>query len=338
MGEDFVHDRARKWWTDGVHSLGRTSASASVKERLGDTTFTSASRENPIFAAAPKSSVAPNNEASIDPTTNAIDAINALSDLQKRWSVSVGEKRKESELNIETSSLKKRKRRKRGKKNNGGTARDDGEWIDVEEDDSLAIYQKPGVCQRGYDLTSGLGGPDFPPLTKSDNPALVTLGQWSTSKVTTYSSILRGALDQGDVGARIRTNSVNELLDDNNVIGAMDLSDEEQDQGVPPKAFVAKDNNRGQGGDTEGMLDSNVPVNASSTSTDPELISYLSILRSALDQGDGGARDLKNHVNEFLDDNAAVGVMGISDEEQNQGVQPKAALAIDKDNDRGQGR
>ena len=59
------------------------------------------------------------------------------------------------------------------------------------------------------------------------------------------------------------------MLDDNDVIGVLDISNDEQDQGMQPKVVVAKDmdNDRGQGGES-GILESNVPANASLTNTD----------------------------------------------------------------------
>jgi hypothetical protein len=218
---------------------------------------TSAAKESPILCAAP---TPPAQRGSNDPTTNAIDAINALSDLQNRWSVPVAGKRKDKE----SKTRKSNKRRKRGNKNVGTTSdnpivfRDADEWIDVEDDTSTKDHQE--TCQKGYDLTSGEREIDFPPLTKSEDHCLASLGKLSTAELATYASVLRGALDQDDSVTQSPKNQVIELLNEDGVEGEMDISDEEQDKGVKPKS--------GGQGKKAGTLGSKLLINASPTSMD----------------------------------------------------------------------
>ncbi len=191
-------------------------------ESLGGAS-TSAARESPILSATP---TPPAPSGSNDPTTSAIDAINALSDLQNRWSVPVAGKRKDKE----TKNQKRKKRRKRGNKNVGSTSenpmvfRDEEEWIDGQHES----------CQKGYEPASGEREIDFPPLIKSDDDCSETV-EMSTSELTTYVSVLREALDQEDGVIKAPKNQVIELLDDDDVKGEMEISDEDQDQGVQEK-------------------------------------------------------------------------------------------------------
>ena len=187
------------------------------RERLGDTTIsTPVSREkctNQVPIAKP---LVVASSAKFDPSDTVIDAFNALSDLQSRWTnpaLSMGDKRKViNETNTiddttTTSQDSKKKRRKRGKKKSNGhdvvvvidsnnTDADEEKWIDV-EDDSLAKYQSSTLLSSSSCAIRSII--DFPALTKKsdvDDPALATLDQLSTSELTSYAAVLQGALDQ----------------------------------------------------------------------------------------------------------------------------------------------
>ena len=131
----------------------------------------------------------------------------------------------------ETKNQKRKKRRKRGNKNVGSTSenpivfRDAEEWIDVEEDTSTKGQHES--CQKGYESASGKREIDFPPLIKTDDDCPATL-EMSTSELTTYASVLRRALDQEDGVIQAPKNQVIELLDDDDVRGEMEISDEDQ--------------------------------------------------------------------------------------------------------------
>ena len=209
---------------DGSSSNNMNSLVSVSRERLGDTTVTThISREEctgqvPIAAKSKPLVVA--SSAKFDPSDTVIDAFNALSDLQSRWTnpaVVVGDKRKvihETNTTIDdtptTSSQKsKKKRRKRGKKKNNdddvvvidsNNDADEEKWIDV-EDDSLAKYQSSTLLSSSSCAIRSII--DFPPLIKSDDndddPALATsLDRLSTSELTSYAAVLQGALDQSD--------------------------------------------------------------------------------------------------------------------------------------------
>jgi hypothetical protein len=205
---------------EGGDGINKKSMVSSSRERLGDKAIsTPISREkctNQVPITSKSKPLVVTSSTKTDPSDTAIDAFNALSDLQNRWTnpaVTVGEKRKvTNETNntiydTTTSSQKsKKKRRKRGKKKNNsddGAAIDSNndaeeeKWIDV-EDDSLAKYQ-PSTLSSACAIRSVI---DFPPLIKSDDdndPALATsLDRLSTSELTSYAAVLQGALDRSN--------------------------------------------------------------------------------------------------------------------------------------------
>jgi hypothetical protein len=188
--------------------------------------FTARQSQNAYAALTSPSLIASN-----DSTTNAIDAINALSDLQNRWSLPPAGKHKD----VLTKVQKRKKKRKRGNKNDGSTSdnpvvfRDAEEWIDVVEDTSAREQNE--VSQTSNDRLSGKSEIHFPPLIKPDDNRLAVLCQVSSSEPTTYAAVLRGTLDQKDLVTQAPKNEVIELLDDDDDIeGEIKISDEDQDQ------------------------------------------------------------------------------------------------------------
>lgn len=184
--------------------MGDTAISTPIsREKCRDQVVPIAAKSKPLVAAAASS-------AKFDPSDTAIDAFNALSDLQNRWTnpaVVVGDKRKViNETNTidddtTTASQKpKKKRRKRGKKKSN----DDDIIVAIENN-------KNGEEEKWIDVEDD--SQDFPLLIKSDDddedPALTTsLDRLSTSELTSYAAVLQGALDQSNYYVALNPSSV----------------------------------------------------------------------------------------------------------------------------------
>jgi len=201
-------------------------------------------------------------------TDSAVDAMNALSNLENRWSVGApkGQKRK------------RKRNRNRSRKNkidaNDGNASNDSviikdaqesgknEWIDVEEGGDALSTKKlkvdiddngPPPKREEFDLVSLSSNPndDFPPLPSKSRgydleaARLVSLeGEMSTSQLKSYASVLEGALDRINEASENRASQPEEEEE-------MDISEDEEEveiyntelkskEAIPPKRVASR--------------------------------------------------------------------------------------------------
>ena len=180
-----------------------------------------------------------------DEINKAVDAINALSNLEKRWSVAPASIRKRQQQPTGAKTAKRRKRRRKYKKtdeagnNVGGssedivTIRDTEEWIDV-------IDSLPTKISLQTTSPTNEGESGFPLLMEDSDPRLVSLAHdfpplVSTSQdndvarmdpLASYASVLKRSLESGG-GNQASRDQVVRFLEDNN--DEMDISDDEHE-------------------------------------------------------------------------------------------------------------
>jgi hypothetical protein len=201
----------------------------------------------PVF---PTSIRDPNND--ID---KAVDALNALSNLEQRWSAPpppamTTEKRQQQQQQATgAKNAKRKKRRRKNKKkdetvnNTGGGSssedrvilRDTGEWIDVEDaTPTNNVPQHPALdlstSGEPTDCTSLSNGDprmislahDFPPLTST----FLEDGNPRVDPLASYASILQRSLEMNDDGANDSMKQAAQFFDDHD---EMDISDDDNE-------------------------------------------------------------------------------------------------------------
>ncbi len=180
----------------------------------------------PAQPVLPRSSKDSNNEIN-----KAVDAINALSNLEKRWSAAPASTGKRQQQATGVKNAKRRKRRRKNKKtyeadNNAGSSsedivaiRDKEEWIDV-------IESLPIKISLQTKIPTNEGENQFPSAMENGDPRMVSLAH-DFPPLASAPRDNDAALENGGGGNQDSRDQVIRFLDDND--DEMDISDDERE-------------------------------------------------------------------------------------------------------------